>query len=134
MRRHRQQRKGSKRPKAGWWMAGLPSRRRAWQAAISPGEAHAAVEPGIPEWDLLRASARAPIRLVSASLREREPPELKHLSRGRKRKQHAMPGVGATETGRGQTEPCGEEPQGMWSIGPGHPLAGRAEVPWNGPP
>ena len=35
------------------WMARLGSRRRAWQAAISPGEAHAAVDPGIPEWDFL---------------------------------------------------------------------------------
>ncbi len=26
-----------------------------------------------------------------------------------------MPGVGATETGRGQTEPLGDKPSGMWS-------------------
>ena len=32
-----------------------------------------------------------------------EPPELKHLSRARKRKQQVIPGVAASETGRGQT-------------------------------
>ena len=31
------------------WMPWLGSRRRPWQAAISPGEAHAALEPGIAE-------------------------------------------------------------------------------------
>ena len=35
------------------WMARLGRRGRARQAAICPGEAHAAVEPGIPEWDFL---------------------------------------------------------------------------------
>ena len=29
---------------------GTRRRRRAWQAAISPGEAQAAVDPGVPEW------------------------------------------------------------------------------------
>ena len=52
-------------------MTRLKSRRRAWQAAISPGELHASFEPGMPE--LLR--------------KEREPGELKHLSSRRKRKQ-----------------------------------------------
>ena len=52
-------------------MTRLESRRRAWQAAISPGELHASFEPGIPE--LLRE--------------ERERGELKHLSNRRKRKQ-----------------------------------------------
>ena len=33
----------------------------------------------------------------------REPPELKHLSRARKRKQHVIPRVAASEMGRGQT-------------------------------
>ena len=32
-----------------------------------------------------------------------EPGELKHLSSRRKRKQHVIPGVAASETGRGQT-------------------------------
>ena len=32
-----------------------------------------------------------------------EPPELKHLSRARKRKQHVIPRVAASEMGRGQT-------------------------------
>ena len=32
-----------------------------------------------------------------------EPPELKHLSRARKRHQHEIPSVVASERGRGQT-------------------------------
>ncbi len=53
------------------WMVGLGYRRRAWQAAISPGEEHASDEPGIPEWPRER----------------RKPSELKYLSRRRKRNQ-----------------------------------------------
>ena len=34
---------------------------------------------------------------------QREPGELKHLSSRRKRKQHVIPGVAASETGRAQT-------------------------------
>ena len=34
----------------------------------------------------------------------REPGELKHLSSRRKRKQHVIPGVAASETGRAQTD------------------------------
>lgn len=42
----------ARRTDAAWRMAWLEGRGRAWQAAISPGEAHAALDPGIPEWDL----------------------------------------------------------------------------------
>ena len=35
---------------AAWWMARLGRRRRTRQAAICPGEAHAALDPGISEW------------------------------------------------------------------------------------
>ena len=35
---------------------------------------------------------------------QREPGELKHLSSRRKRKQHVIPGVAASETGRAQTD------------------------------
>jgi len=42
----------ARREDAVWRMAWLGGRGRAWQAAISPGEAHAALDPGIPEWDL----------------------------------------------------------------------------------
>jgi hypothetical protein len=37
-------------------------------------------------------------------LQEREPPERKHLSRGRKRNQHGIPLVAASEMGTVQTE------------------------------
>ncbi len=129
MRHHRMERGHKVRTAyARWWMAWLSSRRRACQAAKSLGEAHGAFEPRIPEWDVLPASA-------GARVSEREPPELKHLSKGRKRKQHAMPGVGATETGTAQTEPDTEKVSGMWSeLGLEHSLTRRAEVPWNGAP
>jgi len=39
----------------------------------------------------------------------------KHLSRRRKRNQIEMPLVGATESGIGQTELVGDEPNRMWS-------------------
>lgn len=41
---------------------------------------------------------------VRCSLMEREPPERKHLSRGRKRNQNGIPIVAASETGTVQTE------------------------------
>ena len=41
----------ARRHHAARWMARLGRRGRARQAAICPGEAQAAVEPGIPEWD-----------------------------------------------------------------------------------
>ncbi len=44
---------------SGGWL-GFQNRRRSWQAAISPGEAHAALEPGIAECDLAPARAFAP--------------------------------------------------------------------------
>jgi hypothetical protein len=40
----------------------------------------------------------------SMLLTERVPPERKHLSRGRKRNQHGIPLVAASETGKVQTE------------------------------
>ena len=41
---------------------------------------------------------------VGCSFTEREPPERKHLSRGRKRNQNGIPLVAASETGTVQTE------------------------------
>ena len=61
-----------------WGMARLGRRRRAWQAAISPGEAQAAFDPGIPEWDFLP---------FGALRKERERGEKKHPSTRRKRNQ-----------------------------------------------
>lgn len=95
-------------------------RRRAWQAAISSGEAHAAVEPEIPEWDF-----------PSYSLTEGEPPELKHLSKGRKRKQHAIPSVEAIEDGRGQTESRCESGGGCGLWARLSAVATEAEMDWN---
>ena len=43
-------------------------------------------------------------RAVNQIAVRREPPELKHLSRTRKRNQNEIPKVVASEIGRGQTE------------------------------
>ena len=37
--------------RAGGGCLGTGSRRRARQAAIVPGEAHTAFDPGVPEWE-----------------------------------------------------------------------------------
>ena len=52
---------------------------------------------GETRMDRLHASVRESIACGG------EPPELKHLSRARKRKQQVIPEVAASETGRGQT-------------------------------
>ena len=44
------------------------------------------------------------LRNLDAPFREREPPERKHLSRGRKRNQNGIPSVAASEEGKVQTE------------------------------
>ena len=64
---------------ATWWMTGLGCRRRSCQAAICFGEAHGAFDPKIAEWDFPNPSGS--IR------KDGERPELKHLSKGRKRNQ-----------------------------------------------
>ena len=43
---------------AVWWMTWLGWRRRTRQAAISPGEAHASVDPGISEWVITYGDCR----------------------------------------------------------------------------
>ena len=74
-----------------WWMARLGRRRRSCQAAICPGKAQGAFEPGIAEWDLLPWVNPRRSHKALTSLREREPGELKHLSTRRKRKQKRCP-------------------------------------------
>ena len=64
---------------ATWWMTRLGCRRRSCQAAICFGEAHGAFDPKIAEWDFSNPSGS--IR------KDGERPELKHLSKGRKRNQ-----------------------------------------------
>ena len=59
----------------------------------------------------------------------REPPELKHLSRARKRHQHEIPSVVASERGRGQTG--GRNPSGVWTAFRTGMVNRRA---WEGPP
>ena len=45
------------------------------------------------------------LRVPGPQAWDREPPERKHPSRGRKRNQNEIPSVGATERGAAQTEP-----------------------------
>ena len=59
---------------------GMGRRRRTCQAAKSHGELHRSVDPWMSEWG-------NPPRVIEVSLRGGEPPELKHLSRGRRREQ-----------------------------------------------
>ena len=59
----------------------------------------------------------------------REPPELKHLSRARKRHQHEIPSVVASERGRGQTGR--RNPSGVWTAFRTGMVNRRA---WEGPP
>ena len=63
---------------------GTSSRRRAWQAAKSFGEAQAAFDPEMPEWGNLLGE-------VQASCNRREPGEVKHLSSRRRRNQTRFP-------------------------------------------
>jgi len=59
-------------------MAWLGRRGRSCQAAISSREAHGALDLEMTEWDFLG---------FDSVRKDREPPELKHLSRGRKKNQ-----------------------------------------------
>ena len=79
---------------AVWRMARLESRRRARQAAIPPRVGACSLRTGGTRMGLPRI----------CSFTEREPPERKHLSRGRKRNQHGIPLVAASEMGKVQTE------------------------------
>ena len=84
---------------AVWRMARLESRRRARQAAIPPRVSACSLRTEDTQMRLLTELAR-----VRCSFTEREPPERKHLSRGRKRNQHGIPLVAASELGIVQTE------------------------------
>ena len=66
---------------------------------------------GRSKYPLIRRYLNGETRLdrLQSSIRQsitygREPGELKHLSSRRKRKQHVIPGVAASETGRAQTD------------------------------
>jgi len=80
-------------------MARLESRRRARQAAIPPRVSACSLRTEDTRMRLLSKLAR-----VCCSFTEREPPERKHLSRGRKRNQNGIPLVAASEAGTVQTE------------------------------
>ena len=85
---------------AVWRMARLESRRRARQAAKPPRVGACSLRTG----DASMGLPTVPLRSHGAPLWEREPPERKHLSRGRKRNQHGIPLLAASETGKVQTE------------------------------
>ena len=62
--------------------------------------------------------------------REREPPELKHLSRGRKRNQNGIPSLAASEKGRVQIE-SHEETYGRCKV-KGPASSSLAKLKWPG--
>ena len=79
-------REAGKIPRAHGGCLGAGSRRRARQAAIVPGEAHTAFDPGVPEWGNPPAAVPAsPPRTHRGG--EGAPGELKHLSTPRRRNQ-----------------------------------------------
>ena len=65
---------------------------------------------------------------------EGEPPELKHLSRGRKRNQHGIPLLAASEEGKVQTESFRETCGRCGVKGLASFLTGKTEVAWKGLP
>jgi len=81
---------------------GIRSRRRTWQAAISCGERH--IRDRSADFRMGEPGRAIPCqRMVKKIAVRGEPPELKHLSRARKRHQHEIPQVVASERGGGQT-------------------------------
>ena len=85
---------------AVWRMARLEHRRRARQTAIDPRVSACSLRT----WGSSMGLPTVILRNHGAPLWEREPPELKHLSRGRKRSQNGIPLVAASEEGKVQTE------------------------------
>ena len=75
--------RGKKIPRAHGGCLGMGSRRRARQAAISPGEAQTAFDPGIPEWGN-PAGVMPCYPHPNTYGARRQPGELKHLSTPRK--------------------------------------------------
>ena len=75
--------RGKKIPRAHGGCLGMGSRRRARQAAISPGEAQTAFDPGIPEWGN-PAGVMPCCPHPNPYGARRQPGELKHLSTPRK--------------------------------------------------
>ena len=66
---------------------GTRSRRRTQQSAICYGESKADVDPWISEWGNPAEVSLSPYGKDASIAIRREPPELKHLSRARKRNQ-----------------------------------------------
>ena len=80
---------------------GIGSRRRARQAAIGPGEAQTALDPGIPEWG--NPAAVMGGYPIGDHPFGGQPGELKHLSTPRRGNQDETPRVAASERGEAQT-------------------------------
>lgn len=94
--------RGKKIPRAHGGCLGMGSRRRARQAAISPGEAQTAFDPGIPEWGN-PAGVMPCYPHPNPYGARRQPGELKHLSTPRRGNQEETPPVAASERGPAQT-------------------------------
>jgi len=82
-------------------MARLERRRRARPAAKGPRVSVCSFRTGD---SLMGLPTTVPSGIVVLLKKEREPPELKHLSRGRKRNQNGIPLVAASEKGKVQTK------------------------------
>ena len=108
---------------SGGWL-GLRAEEGRGKPRYRLGEAHAALDPRIPEWDFLEY----------APSRSGNPPNGSILVGGGKETKHGIPLVAASEEGEAQTEPAWETMRECRVIGPDYTLVRKVEVAWNGPP
>ncbi len=112
--------RGKKIPRAHGGCLGMGSRRRARQAAISPGEAQTAFDPGIPEWG--NPAGVMPCYPHQNRIRCEEATGGTETSKyPEERKSTETPGVAASETGP-EPKPAHVQATGRCCAG----VAGRA--------
>ena len=112
--------RGKKIPRAHGGCLGMGSRRRARQAAISPGEAQTAFDPGIPEWG--NPAGVMPCYPHPNEIRCEEATGGTETSKyPEERKSTETPGVAASETGP-EPKPAHVQATGRCCAG----VAGRA--------
>ena len=119
--------RGKKIPRAHGGCLGMGSRRRARQAAISPGEAQTAFDPGIPEWG--NPAGVMPCYPHPNRIRCEEATGGTETSKyPEERKSTETPGVAASETGP-EPKPAHVQATGRCCAG----VAGR-DIPGPAPP